>query len=113
MTLPQGTVTFLRSDIEGSMDLVRALGARYDDLNAEHQGLVRTAVANHSGQVVRTEGDAFFIVFTDAAAAARAAVDIQLAMGAHPWPEEHPFKLRIGIHVGVATRAGDDERKRD
>ena len=31
MTLPEGTVTFLRSDIEGSMEHARALGARYDE----------------------------------------------------------------------------------
>ena len=64
--LPAGTVTFLRSDIEGSMALSRALGARYDGLNAEHAGLVRAAVAEHGGHVVRTEGDAFFVVFTEA-----------------------------------------------
>ena len=32
MTLPSGTVTFLRSDIEASMEHARALGARYDEL---------------------------------------------------------------------------------
>ena len=66
MSLPEGTVTFLRSDIEGSMEHARALGARYDELNAEHAALVRAAVETHGGQVVRTEGDAFFVVFTDA-----------------------------------------------
>ncbi len=108
MTLPEGTVTFLRSDIEGSMKLSRALGARYDELNAEHQAIVRAAVAEFSGQVVRTEGDAFFSVFTDAGAAARAAVAIQAAMREHSWPDGHAFRLRIGIHAGVAVRAGDD-----
>jgi predicted ATPase/class 3 adenylate cyclase len=108
MALPEGTVTFLRSDIEGSMDLVRALGARYDELNAEHQTLVRDIVSAQSGQVVRTEGDAFFVVFTDAGLALRAAVAIQESMGAHPWPDGHLLKLRIGVHSGSAIRAGDD-----
>jgi len=108
MALPTGTVTFLRSDIEGSMALVRALGARYDGANAEHAAIVRVAVAAHAGQVVRTEGDAFFVVFTDAGAAARAAIEVQREMAAHDWPEGHPLRLRIGLHTGVATRAGDD-----
>ena len=51
MTLPEGTVTFLRTDIEGSMDLARALGARYDELNAGHHALVRSAIEWHGGQV--------------------------------------------------------------
>ena len=33
--LPTGTVTFLRTDVEGSMALARALGARWDDLNGD------------------------------------------------------------------------------
>ena len=108
MTLPSGTVTFLRSDIEGSMAHARVLGARYDQLNAEHAALVRAAVAKHGGEVVRTEGDAFFAVFTEADTAARAAVDVQRAMAGHAWPEGHQLRLRIGLHTGAATRAGDD-----
>ncbi len=90
------------------MELVRALGASYDALNAEHQAIVRSAVEEHGGQVVRTEGDAFFVVFSDAGEAARAAVGIQQAMATHRWPDGHDFKLRIGLHSGMATRAGDD-----
>lgn len=108
MPLPSGTVTFLRSDIEGSMALVRALGARYDAAGAQHADIVRTAVREHAGHVVRTEGDAFFAVFTEVAAAARAAVDIQRAMARHAWPDDHQFRVRIGIHTGTATHAGDD-----
>ena len=108
MALPTGTVTFLRSDIEGSMELARALGARYDAANAEHAAIVRVAVEAHAGEVVRTEGDAFFVVFTDAGCAARAAVEIQRAMAAHDWPDGRPLRLRIGVHTGSAVRAGDD-----
>jgi class 3 adenylate cyclase len=64
--LPVGTLTFLRSDLEGSMELVRSLGPAYDALNAEHQAIVRAAIEEHGGGVVRTEGDAFFVVFDDA-----------------------------------------------
>jgi predicted ATPase/class 3 adenylate cyclase len=106
--LPEGTLTFLRSDIEGSMGLVRALGPRYDELHAEHALIVRGAIGRHRGEVVRTEGDGFFAVFTNALNAARAAVDIQRSIGAHAWPEGHELRLRIGLHAGHAIRAGDD-----
>lgn len=107
-SLPTGTLTFLRSDIEGSMELVRTLGPRYDELNEVHRSIVRTAVDAHGGQVVRTEGDAFFAVFTEAGAAARAAVSLQEAMAAHPWPDGHALRVRVGLHAGAAYRAGDD-----
>src|SRR5262245_41966107 len=108
MVLPEGTVTFLRTDLEGSMAMVRALGPRYDELNLEHQELVRHAVQTQGGHLVRTEGDALFVVFDDAARAARAAVSIQRDMESHEWPAEHPFRMRIGIHTGAAHRVGDD-----
>ena len=108
MTLPEGTVTFLRSDIEGSMELVRSLNARYDELNAEHAAIVRGAIERHGGDVVRTEGDAFFAAFVDALGAAHAAVAIQRQVQEHAWPADHPLRVRIGLHTGVAHRAGDD-----
>jgi predicted ATPase/class 3 adenylate cyclase len=107
-TLPSGTLTFLRSDIEGSMTLVRALGRGYDDLNAQHQRIVRSALGTHGGVEVRTEGDAFFAVFEDVREAVAAAADIQRAVASHPWPEGHSVRLRIGLHAGLAYLAGDD-----
>jgi class 3 adenylate cyclase len=43
--LPSGTVTFLFTDIEGSTRLLKALGDRYGEALAEHQAIVRQAVA--------------------------------------------------------------------
>jgi predicted ATPase/class 3 adenylate cyclase len=108
MTLPEGTVTFLRSDIEGSMELVRSLKAGYDELNAEHAAIVRGAIERHGGDVVRTEGDAFFAAFVDALGAAHAAVAIQRQVQDHAWPADQPLRVRIGLHTGAAHRAGDD-----
>src|SRR5512146_3557319 len=106
--LPTGTVTFLRTDVEGSMGLARALGARWDEVNATHLGIIRRAVDSHGGVCVRTEGDAFFGVFPEAGAAVAAAVDAQRALAAHPWPPEAPVRVRMGLHSGEAHLAGDD-----
>jgi predicted ATPase/class 3 adenylate cyclase len=106
--LPTGTVVFLRTDIEGSVDLVRSLGARYDELDETQRGIVRSAIAEHGGRVVRTEGDGFFAVFTVAANAARAAVQIQRGIVAGSWPQDRRPRLRAGLHAGAAHRAGDD-----
>src|SRR5690348_13017583 len=52
--LPSGVVTFLFTDIEGSTRLVKTLRERYPQILAEHQRLVRAAVASHGGHEVDT-----------------------------------------------------------
>ena len=106
--LPTGTITFLRTDVEGSMRLTRSLGAAWDDLNATHIAIIRETVESRGGITVRTEGDAVFAVFRDAVAAARAAVDLQKAIADHRWPEGATIRVRVGLHTGEAHLAGDD-----
>jgi class 3 adenylate cyclase len=108
VSLPTGTVTFLRTDVEGSMALTRHLGPAWDRLNAAHLDLIRGAVADHDGVVVRTEGDALFAVFPEASAAAHAAVDAQRSLARHDWPADAPIRVRMGLHSGEAHLAGDD-----
>ena len=48
-TLPTGTVTFLRTDVEGSMAFARALGPRWDEINATHLELLQAAVERQGG----------------------------------------------------------------
>ena len=106
--LPTGTVTFLRTDVEGSMALARALGDRWDAVNAVHLGIIRGAVNAHAGVCVRTEGDAFFAVFPEAGAAVAAAIEAQRGLSAHAWPNDAPIRVRMGLHSGEAHLAGDD-----
>jgi predicted ATPase/class 3 adenylate cyclase len=97
--LPEGTVTFLFSDVEGSTRLLHELGpARYAEALGEHRRIVREAAAHHGGTEVDTQGDAFFLVFPTAggaAAAARASRDA-LAGGGQ-------VRVRMGLHTGVPT----------
>jgi predicted ATPase/class 3 adenylate cyclase len=104
--LPDGVVTFLFTDIEGSTRLVKALRERYADVLAEHRGLVRAAVAAHGGREVDTQGDAFFVAFGGAKQAVLCAVEIQRALAGHEWPAGAPVRVRIGIHTGPAVLAG-------
>ncbi len=107
-TLPTGTVTFLRTDVEGSMALTRALGGAWDGINAAHLELIRGAVQSHGGTAVRTEGDALFAVFPEAGAATVAAVEAQRALAGHPWPDGARIRVRMGLHSGEAHLAGAD-----
>jgi predicted ATPase/class 3 adenylate cyclase len=106
--LPTGTVTFLRTDVEGSMRLVRELGPTWDTVNGTHMGLVRRAIEAHGGTVIRTEGDAIFAVFPEARAGVSAAIAAQREIGSHAWPEGAPVRVRMGLHSGEAYLAGDD-----
>ena len=59
-----GTVTFLFTDIEGSTRLLKQLGpARYSELMADHQWLLREAFGAHRGEVIDTQGDSFSVAF--------------------------------------------------
>jgi len=106
--LPVGTVTFLRTDVEGSMALALATGAAWDGINGQHLALLRQAVAAHQGIVVRTEGDALFAAFQEAGNGVRAAIDGQRALTEHDWPSGVDLAVRIGLHTGEAHLAGDD-----
>ena len=101
--LPSGTVTFLFTDIEGSMRLERQLRERYGEVLGEHQAIVRAAFAAHGGHEIDTQGDSFFYVFPRAKAAVDAAVAAQRALTAHTWPEEGEVRVRMGINTGEAS----------
>jgi YVTN family beta-propeller protein len=101
--LPSGAVTFLFTDIEGSTRLVKQLRERWSDVLADHQRLLREAFANHRGHEVDTQGDSFFVAFANARDAVLAAVDGQLALVSHRWPDGVELNVRMGIHTGQAV----------
>jgi WD40 repeat protein/class 3 adenylate cyclase/energy-coupling factor transporter ATP-binding protein EcfA2 len=98
--LPAGRVTFLFTDIEGSTRLLHALGDRYAQVLADHRGLLRAAFARHAGVEVDTQGDSFFVAFSDAGEALAAAEESQRALAGHTWPENSAVKVRMGLHTG-------------
>ena len=73
---------------------------------AEHQRLLRTAFRDYGGHEVDTQGDSFFVTFARAADAVQAAVIAQRALAAHPWPEGTAVRVRMGLHTGEPTLAG-------
>jgi YVTN family beta-propeller protein len=98
--LPSGTVTFLFTDIEGSTALLKQLGARYGDVLATHQLLLREAFAAHGGHEIDTAGDSFFVAFRRAKDGVAAAAEAQRALAAYEWPEGVRIRVRMGLHSG-------------
>ena len=99
--LPVGVVTLLFSDIEDSTRLLQELGNLYGDLLSEHHQLLREIWAKHGGVEVNTDGDAFFVAFSDPERAATAAVEAQRDLTAHTWPGGATVRVRMGIHTGT------------
>ncbi|MGH3331395.1 MAG: adenylate/guanylate cyclase domain-containing protein, partial [Nocardioidaceae bacterium] len=98
--LPEGVVTFMFTDIEGSTKLLHRLGDDYSRVLVTHHQLLRDCFTAHNGHEVDTEGDAFFVSFSSPRDAVAAAADAQRALDAHPWPHGEPVRVRMGLHVG-------------
>ncbi len=98
--LPEGTVTFLFTDIEGSTKLLKQLGDEYVTLLSEQRDILRDTFSRWSGREVDTQGDAFFYSFPRAIQAVSAAVDAQEALTSHAWPDGVEVRVRIGLHTG-------------
>jgi predicted ATPase len=93
---PDGTVTFLFTDIESSTQLLHELGPEaYARALEAHRATLRDAFLRHGGVEVDTQGDAFFVAFSTAPSALAAAADGRSGLAAGP------ILVRMGIHTGT------------
>jgi class 3 adenylate cyclase len=107
---PDGTVTILFTDLEGSTALTERLGDRraYEVLRV-HNAAVREQVAAHGGFEVKSQGDGFMVAFQSARDALACAVAIQRALASGcAGASGEPLRVRIGLHTGEAIREADD-----
>ena len=105
--LPDGTVSLLFSDIEGSTALLKRLGPAYAEALDGHREVLRSAWAAHDGTELGTEGDSFFVAFRNPLDAVAAATQGQRDLAARAWPAGEQVRVRIGIHTGTpAVHAG-------
>ena len=95
---PDGTVTIMFSDIEGSTEMTERLGdQRWMDLLREHNAIVREQVKTHGGFEVKSEGDGFMVAFQSARRALECAIATQRAFASEQ---------------GVGARLRDDGTER-
>jgi len=109
--LPEGTVTVLFTDVEGSTGLTTSRGdeAARDVLRA-HEELVRQQVQEHDGREVKAIGDGFMVAFGSARKAVACAVGIQRALEEHSrgQPQGDQVRVRMGLNTGEVVRERDD-----
>ncbi len=107
---PAGIITFMFTDIEGSSHLWEQSPEAMKSALANHDAILRQAVADRRGYMVKTTGDGCLAAFETVADALAAALTAQQALQAETWQWIQPYALRvrIGIHTGEAEqRAGD------
>jgi len=105
-TAPNGTVTLLFTDIEGSTERNQVLGDREWMLVLRlHHDLIREQIAANGGFEVKSMGDGFMIAFSSSRKALRCAIDIQRAIAKD---DDLDVRVRAGLHAGEAVREGDD-----
>lgn len=106
--LPNGILTHLFSDIEGSTLLARSLGDQiWADVLDLHRESLSRAFQAHRGVVVDVEGDGLFVVFLDPLDAISGAISGHLALAQQVWPAGCALVVRMGIHTGEAVLRGE------
>src|SRR5262245_52692323 len=106
--LPEGTLTFLFTDIAGSTTLWEAHPQAMLQALARHDVILQQVIAASGGIVFKSVGDAFHAVFMTAPDALEAALAAQRALHQESWGEIGPLRVRMAIHTGAADmRDGD------
>ncbi len=106
LDLPEGDVTFLFTDVEGSTRLLERYAAEYGAKLARHHELLAEAVGRRGGVVFETVGDAVYAAFPDPTDAVEAAAEGQLALAREDWGPLGQMKVRMGLHTGPVERRG-------
>jgi class 3 adenylate cyclase len=100
---PEGTVTLLITDIEGSTSMTEEMGdIRWMRVLNRHNDQVRQCVADHGGIELKQQGDGFLLAFPSARKALLCAVSLQKSF------HEDDMPVRMGLHTGEVIREGDD-----
>jgi class 3 adenylate cyclase len=100
---------FMFTDIVDSTKLAETLGDEaWDGVLRSHDKTLRTAIAEHGGEVVKATGDGFFLAFADADLAIQAAIAIQKRLADQRRSQGFALAVRIGIHSAQANRVGLD-----
>lgn len=101
-------LVFLFTDLESSTRMWEAYPDRMGAALAEHDRILRAAIAERGGELVKSTGDGLLATFPAASACIDACIDAQQRLAATDWATPEPLRVRMGAHAGDAeARAGD------
>lgn len=109
-TSPDGMMTIVFTDIEGSTELMERLGEEaWLKLMLDHHKLVCRVVTKCGGDVVSSQGDGFMLVFRSAGSALSCAVELQHAVTRFSAADHtRSLRVRIGMHTGNILQVEED-----
>jgi len=111
---PDGTVTILFSDIEGSTQMADRLGDKqFMEVIRDHNAIVRSKIVKYGGFEVKNEGDGFMVAFQSARKALDCAVGIQFSLAERNESAEEPVRVRMGLHAGETIKEETPAGKED
>jgi predicted ATPase/DNA-binding SARP family transcriptional activator len=108
--LPEGIVTFLLTDIEGSTALWDLHPREMAKALVRHEEVISEIVHAQDGRLLKSrgEGDATLSVFAKATDAVEAAAALQRQLQDETWPGGLELQTRVALHTGEAQlREGD------
>lgn len=101
VTLVRRSATFLFTDIVGSTEMLTMLGEEtWLRALREHNAVVLDVVDRNGGTNLKFLGDGWMVAFACPRDALDAAIGIQRSHATDPSPDG--FRVRIGVHSGVA-----------
>ena len=103
--------TVMKVDVRGSTELIHTFTEdQLREFLDEQKNLVTNLVTQHQGQVIKGEGDAFWIVFASVTSATLAAIRIHEELRARRLgiPDERRVALRIVIAAGDVLHHAHD-----
>lgn len=108
-TAPDGTVTILFSDIEGSTLMTERLGdLKWLEVLRAHNVIVREQLLAHGGFEVKSEGDGFMLAFQSARRALHCSIAVQRSLADYNESAAEPIRVRMGLHAGEVIKEADD-----
>jgi class 3 adenylate cyclase len=107
-SLPTGTVTFAFTDIEGSTERWDSDRAGMLQAVRRHDDVMRSVLAETSGTVFKTVGDAFCVAFARPEDAIPAMLAAQRALAGEDFSAVDGVRIRAAIHTGTADERDGD-----
>jgi len=105
-----GTLTVLFTDLRHSTQLYREIGdATAFGRVMNHFDVLKKAIAENDGAIVKTIGDAVMAVFRSPVSALRAMIDAQQVLAA-PADGSTPLILKAGMHSGACIAVTLNDR---
>ena len=106
--LPAGVLTFLLTDIEGSVARWELAPAAMRVALARHDAIMSDILTRFGGHIFRTAGDAFYAAFALPTPAVAAALAAQTAIAAEDFDAVGGLPVRMAVHAGpVEARGGE------